>query len=86
MTIYVLIGLALSLAGVAGLQFFYMIYLERMDKDQKKRLRHLEMQCSYLTRKLKNAEAQIADQTKIIESVFDDFEEETEIWADVIEE
>ncbi len=32
---YVLIGLSLSLAGVAGLQFFYLIYLERIDREQK---------------------------------------------------
>ena len=86
MTIYILIGLALSLAGVAGLQFFYMIYLERMDKAQKKRLRQLESKCSYLSERLYKAQMQIADQNKVIESVFDEFEEETEIWADVIEE
>ena len=39
---YVLIGLSLSLAGVAGLQFFYMAYLERLDREHKKRIRELE--------------------------------------------
>ena len=86
MTIYILIGLALSLAGVAGLQFFYMIYLERMDKEQKKRLRQLESKCNYLSERLYKAQMQIADQNKVIESVFNEFEEETEVWADVIEE
>ncbi len=36
MMLYILIGLSLSLTGVAGLQFFYMMYLERIDREQKK--------------------------------------------------
>ncbi len=44
MMIYVLIGLSLSLASVAGLQFFYMAYLERLDREHKKRIRELERQ------------------------------------------
>lgn len=87
MTTYVLIGLSLSLAGVAGLQFLYMIYLERMDREQKKRIRELEQHCKYLSNRVHEAEIQIADQNDMIESFFDDFtDEEDEIWADVIEE
>ena len=87
MTIYVLIGLSLSLAGVAGLQFFYMIYLERIDREQKKRIRELEHHCKYLSNRVHEAETQIADQNDMLESFFDEFtDEEDEIWADVIEE
>jgi uncharacterized membrane protein len=39
---YVLIGLSLSLACVAGLQFFYMLYLERISDERKKRISELE--------------------------------------------
>ena len=86
-TIYVLIGLSLSLAGVAGLQFFYMIYLERIDREQKKRIRELEQHCKYLSNRVHKAETQIADQNDLLESFFDEFtDEEDEIWADVIEE
>lgn len=88
MTIYVLIALALSLAGVAGLQFFYLVYLERLDREQKKRIRELEHHCQYLSTRVKQAEQQITDQNELLESFFDDFldEDEEEIWADVIEE
>lgn len=85
MTMYVLICLSLSLAGVAGLQFFYLMYLERMDKSLKTRLREVERQNKNLRRQLENAETQIAEQAKIIESIYDEPEDE-EIWADVIEE
>lgn len=86
MTTYVLIGLSLSLAGVAGLQFFYMIYLERIDREQKKRIQELERHCKYLSTRLHEAEQQVADQNNLLESFFEDIEDEEEIWADVIED
>lgn len=87
MTIYFLIGLSLSLAGVAGLQFFYMVYLERIDREQKKRIHELERHCKYLSSRLHEAEQQIADQNDMLENFFDDFsDEEEEVWADVIED
>lgn len=85
MMIYVLICLSMSLAGVAGLQFFYMIYLDRMDKEQKKRLRILERRCSKLTELLKASETQISEQEKIIESICEERGEGEEAWADTIE-
>ncbi|MGI8468918.1 MAG: hypothetical protein ACR2N3_10735 [Pyrinomonadaceae bacterium] len=84
MTFYVLICLSLSLAGVAGLQFFYLMYLERMDKVVKNRLRDVERQNRYLKRRLSDAELQIAAQAKLIEAAYEETDEE--IWADVIEE
>ena len=86
---YVLICLCLSLAGVAGLQFFYMIYLERIDRERKKRIFELERHVKYLASRLEDAELQLTDQNKLLEEVYDEFEdenEEEEIWADVIEE
>ena len=82
---YVLIGLSLSLAGVAGLQFFYMIYLERIDREQKKRIHELERRSKHLAQRLSEAEQQIAEQNEILETVYNDYEEE-EVWADVIED
>lgn len=84
--LYVLIGLSLSLAGVAGLQFFYMIYLERIDREQKKRIYELERHSKHLTARLSKAEQQIAQQNEILETMFDEYQEEEEIWADVIED
>jgi 16S rRNA C1402 (ribose-2'-O) methylase RsmI len=87
MSIYVLICLSLSLAGVAGLQFFYLTYLERMDKETKKRLREVEQHNYYLKQRLLEAELQIAEQAKLLESAYVNSEDdEEEIWADVIDD
>ncbi len=87
MMLYVLIGLSLSLMGVAGLQFFYLIYLERMDGEQKKRIRELERHCKFLASRINEAETKIAEQSNMIENIFDEFgEEQEEVWADVIED
>lgn len=88
MWMYILICLSLSLAGVAGLQFFYMIYLERIDKDKDNRIRELEKHCRSLTDRLHEAEHRIAEQKDLISSVYEELEEEEleEIWADVIDE
>ena len=87
MTTYVLICLSLSLVGVAGLQFFYLTYLERMDKETKKRLREVEFHNQRLRQRLYDAELKIAEQTKLIETVYEPAEEDDEeIWADVIED
>jgi len=83
---YVLIGLSLSLAGVAGLQFFYLIYLERIDREQKKRIQELERHSKHLSKRLSQAEQQIAEQDEILENILDEFEDGEEVWADVIED
>lgn len=85
MMLYALICLSLSLAGVAGLQFFYLIYLERINREQKKRIYELERHSKHLARRLNEAEQKIAQQNEMLESMFDEFEEE-EVWADVIED
>ena len=82
---YVLIGLSLSLSGVAGLQFFYMIYLEKVNKDQKKRIYELERHTKYLSKRINEAERQISEQSEMLETFFDETEE-AEVWADVIED
>lgn len=87
MMLYVLICLSLSLAGVAGLQFFYMIYLERIDRERRKRIRELEHHCQYLSKRLKESETQVSEQGEMIEAFYGEFdEEEEEVWADVIDE
>lgn len=87
MLLYVLIGLSLSLAGVAGLQFFYMIYLERMNNEFKKRVRELEQYNKHLNKRLEEAESQISEQTELIDAFYEDSDEdEEEVWADVLDE
>jgi len=84
--LYVLIGLSLSLSGVAGLQFFYMIYLEKVNREQKKRIYELERRSRQLSKRLSEAEQQIAQQNDVLEGMFDEVEEGEELWADVIED
>lgn len=85
MMMYILIGLSLSLTGVAGLQFLYLIYLERIDREQKKLIQKLERHSKYLAARLSETELQIAQQNEILETKLEEVEEE-EIWADVIED
>ena len=46
MLMYVLIGLCLVLVGVTGLQFFYLVYVDRMHGERRKYLKALEKKYS----------------------------------------
>ncbi|HLM00369.1 MAG TPA: hypothetical protein VK400_04880 [Pyrinomonadaceae bacterium] len=85
---YILIGLSLSLLCVAGLQFFYLMYLERIDRERKIRIQDLEHHCKYLTARLKEVEHQLAEQAELIDAMYEESpdEDEEEVWADVIED
>jgi hypothetical protein len=85
--LYILICLSLSLLGVAGLQFFYLMYLERIDRERKIRIHELEHHCKHLTSRLKEVEQQLAEQAELIDAIYEESEdEEEEVWADVIED
>ena len=86
MLLYLLIGLSLALAGVAGLQFMYMFYLDRLDKERKKRLHELEQRCSHLTNGLSRADDKIAKQNQMLEALNLKTGRNEEAWADLIEE
>jgi hypothetical protein len=83
--LYVLIGLCLSLAGVAGLQLMYMFYLDRIDKERKKRVHELEIECRRLSNRLSETEAELRLKNDLLTAAYPDFEED-EVWADVIDE
>lgn len=85
MLLYVLICVSLTLVGVAGLQLTYMFYLERIDVERRKTVGQLERKCKNLTTRLHDAEQQIAEQRRMLEAAYPEFEED-EIWADVIDE
>lgn len=85
MLLYVLIGLCLTLAGVAGLQMMYMFYLDRLDKERKKRLHELERKCSKLVTRLEVAERRIQEQDAIIDTLYTETSGD-EPWADVLDE
>lgn len=84
MLLYILICVALTLAGVTGLQFTYMFYLERIDGERRKRVVELERQCRHLTSRLADAERQLSEQRRLLENVYPELEDE--VWADVIDE
>ncbi|MGB7070260.1 MAG: hypothetical protein WBD22_12265 [Pyrinomonadaceae bacterium] len=81
---YALILLSLVLVGVTGLQFSYMFYLERLDRERKKRLRDLELYCNIIQGRLESAETRLAEQEQLLKGLFEGSEEET--WADVIDD
>jgi len=83
--IYVLILLCLSLAGIAGLQFFYMMYLEQSSKGYRKRIRDLERHCVRLSKRLQVAESTIVRQERMM-SADEPVHEDDEVWADVIDD
>ena len=85
MLLYVLIGLCLSLAGVAGLQLMYMFYLDRIDKERKKRLHALEIECRRLSNRLFEAERDLKAKSDLLAIAYPEFEDE-EAWADVIDD
>ena len=78
----VLIGLSFSLLGLAATQFFYMNYLERMDRVRKRHIHDLEERCKRLTYRLDVATGRLAEQDKLLEV----YMEEEEVWAEVIGE
>jgi len=86
MLIYILIFLCLSLAGIAVIQFFYLIYLDKVTKYHKNRIRLLEGRCKHLSSRLKDSETQLLEQKAITDSFCDMIEDEDEVWADVIED
>jgi hypothetical protein len=84
--VYVLIILSLSLAGLTAMQFFYMILLERRDREQKKRVRDLEQRCLYLADRI-NAAGRRTPKTVVAPESGDDSNQiEDDLWADVLED
>jgi len=86
MLYYVLIGLCFSLVGVAGLQLMYLFYLDRIDRERKKRLSELEHRCSDLQSKLSASRLLIEEQKERIEDLEVLNNRSEEVWADVLEE
>lgn len=86
--VYVLIIVSLTLAGLTGMQFFYMILLEKRDSEQKKRIQDLEQRCLYLADRVNIAERRRKKVVVAPETESDDESPrlEDDIWADVIEE
>jgi hypothetical protein len=85
MLMYALICLSLALVGIAGLQFTYLFYLDRVDKERKKLIHDLEVECRRLSERLLRAETTIVEQKRLLEMTKIELED-GEVWADVIED
>lgn len=90
MLLWVLITISLALAGLTGMQFFYMMVLERRDREQKRRIRELERRCVYLAARVDETEDELAEHKQLLESshggLDDDGGGTDEVWVDIIEE
>lgn len=87
MSYYLLICLALALTGVTGLQMAYLFYIDKLDKERKKRLRYLERRCRSLAARLEQAERRIDEQNLLIDSLYlDESNAEDEAWSDIIDD
>ena len=85
MLLYVLIGLCLSLAGIASLQLMYMFYLDRIDRERKKRVHELEIECRRMLSRISQMESELRMKDAMLAMAYPEFEDE-EAWADVIDE
>ena len=85
MLFYALIGSSLVLLGIAGLQFTYLFYLDRIDAERKKHIKVLEKKCIDLTAQLDDAESRLAEQQDFIVAAYPELSDKEE-WADLIEE
>lgn len=86
MLMYALIGLSLVLVGIAGLQFTYLFYVNRLYQERKKYLQSLEQKCGELTHRFEAAEQRVAEQQAMLKAAYPEMGIEDEAWADVIEE
>ena len=85
MLLYVLIGLCLTLAGIAAFQLMYMFYLDRLDRERKKRIHELEIECRRLGARLTQMEGEMKMKDAMLAMAYPEVEDE-EAWADVIDD
>jgi Tfp pilus assembly protein PilN len=68
--------IALTLACIAGFEFFYLMYQDAVNRQQKRRIRQLERKLIEVTRELENVEAMLAEVP----------EPDEELWPEVIDD
>ena len=86
MITYLLIGLSFILIGVTGLQFTYMFYVDRLNRERKKYIRDLERRAEMLSTRLEAAETRIAGQDAHRQKYVPGSKLDDEAWADVLDE
>jgi Tfp pilus assembly protein PilN len=71
-----LIIIALTLACIAGFEFFYLMYVDAINRQQKRRIRQLEKQLAKMRGELDS-----------IQTLFEEMPEpEQELWPEVIDD
>ena len=75
MLMYALIGLSLVLVGVAGLQFAYIFYIDRIYRERQRYLQGLEYRYNELKAQLDDSQRRLAEHEMIRDE-----------WAEVIGE
>lgn len=68
--------IALTLACIAGFEFFYLMYQDAVNRQQKRRIRQLERKLIEVTRELESVEAMLAETP----------EPDEELWPEVIDD
>ena len=86
MLMFILIGLSLVLASLAGLQFIYLFSADRMMRERKRHIKEVEQRCARLISHLEAAEARIRRQDELLEAAYPGITKGDEAWADIIEE
>jgi hypothetical protein len=86
MLMFVLIGVCLVLVGIAGLEFTYLFYVERLYRERQKHLQMLERKCSRLAEKLDAAETRVREQSDFIALMCPEGLPDEETWSDIIED
>ena len=80
---------ALTMTGVAGMEFFYLLYLDSVIKQHKRHIAELERQCNSILHLLHETELKldeihtVSHQEFFIEEVL---EEREEVWPETIDE
>lgn len=83
---FILIGLSLVLASLAGLQFIYLFSADRMMRERKRHVKRVEQRCARLISRLEAAEARLRRQDDLLEAAYPGITKGDEAWAEIIEE
>jgi hypothetical protein len=86
MLMFILIGVSLVLAGLAGLQFTYLFYADRMMQERRKHVRHVERRCARLVAQLESAEARLRQQDELLAKAYPGMARPDDAWAELIDE
>lgn len=80
---------ALSMAGVAGMEFFYLLFQESVIKQHKRRIAELEKHCNSILQLLHETETRLEEIRTVGQREFfveEELKVEEEIWPETIDD